>query len=244
LSRRDRHGEREEDRFVKGAFSFIDYVTVHRSTFITIGVFVVCGILGLLAYRAHIRSYNENATIAFEGAKQAEDFMIVADSYPGSSVEPLARFYYGRKLLEQKKIKKAGEVFSSFPALFPQSYLLPHARVLAATIAEEQGDYNRALDMYAALIEDVPDFFMAPRLLINMGTCNEKLGRWDAATAAYERIIADYAESPWKDEAEQRVATLQVLKGKAAEKTAEESPAKGETLPAGGVEAAPEEQAS
>ena len=217
MARRDRYGEHvTEDRFVRLSFFLIEFVSLHRGLFTTLAILVIAGVIGVLAYRSHLHTYNQSAMEAFESAKSAEQFKKVAEAYTGSSMEPRAFFNYGRKLIDGNKYEDALAVFSSFQRRFPDSALLPNALVIKAMLFEQQEMFEDAAESYRSLLAGFPDSFIAPRALINLGTCYEKLGNATEARAAYERVVSEYSGSPWKGEAEERAARLKQSAGEPA----------------------------
>ena len=138
MSRRDRFDQHPEDRFVRGAYSFIDYLMLHKTAAATFLVIIVGGVLGVIAYRSHVSAYNDGALAAFEEARSAEDYKGVAETYPGSLAEPRALFYCGRKLVDEKKYDEALDVYSSFVQAYPGHSLAPNALAFCGMILEQE----------------------------------------------------------------------------------------------------------
>lgn len=224
MSRRDRFDQHPEDKFVRGAYSVIDYLMLHKAVATTVLVIVVGGVLGVLAYRSHINAYNDGALAAFEAARSAEDYRGVAETYPGSSVEPRALFHCGRKLIDGKRYDEALEVYSSFVQAYPSHALVPNALALCGMILEQENKFQEAASRYQSVVEGSPQTFVAPLALLNMGSCLEKLGNAADAKKAYEKIVSEYPASNWKDDAEARLGKLGVDKAAAAEGTKTPNP--------------------
>lgn len=208
MSRRDRWDRRPEDTFVSKAYVFMDFFALHKTLCMVILVIVAGAALAGLAYWNHLRAYNESALAAFESAKSAEEYKAITSNYPGSSVEPLALFYRGRKLLDAKQYGEASTAFSSFLTSYPGHPLAPNAMAFMGMILEQEKDFEGAVKSYQSLVERYPKSFVAPLALLNMGGCYERLARPKDAGAAYERIIKEYAASTWKADAEERLGKL------------------------------------
>jgi len=212
MARRDRWDRKPEDKFVSGVYLFFDYIKRNRALFTVALVVVFGGLLGALAYWNHVRSYNENAMAAFESAKTDEDYRRVIKSYPGSAAEPMAMFYRGRKLLDDKKYPEAAGVFSGFLMAYPDYPLAPNALLLMGMILEQQKKYREAIGSYDSLVERYPGSFVAPLALLNAGGCYERLDETADAKKEYERIISDYPASNYKQQAEERESRLGATK--------------------------------
>jgi tol-pal system protein YbgF len=208
MSRRDRFDKTPEDRLVTAAYEFFDWVVLHKAACIVGLVAAAAVILAGLAYWNHLNDYNESAAAAFEAARKPEDYKAVTDTYPGSSVEPLALFYQGRKLVDEKKYKEAGEAFSTLARSYPGHYLAPGAREFAGMVSAQQKNYEEAVKNYRAVVDDYPKSFAAPRALLGLGACYESMNRPADAKAAYEKIIASYGTSDLKKDAQARIAKL------------------------------------
>ena len=208
MARRDRHGMHVEDQFVRSTFSLLELLTTYKTQF-TIAVLIALGmVLGWFAYRAHLAAFNESALSAFENAKTTVDYKRVVEMYPGSNVEPAAFFYYGRKLIDDKKYNEAATAFESLLEEYPGHSLAPDALAFRGMIHEQKGERKEAVENYQLLLEKYPDSFIKERVLLNMGLCYEKLGRPGEAKATYEKFIEEYPTSSWKSVAEGRLSQI------------------------------------
>jgi tetratricopeptide (TPR) repeat protein len=208
MARRDRHGMHVEDQFVRSTFSLLESLKTYKTQF-TIAVLIALGVvLGWFAYRAHLAAFNESALSAFENAKTTADYKRVIDMYPGSNVEPPALFYYGKKLIDDKKYDEAATVFESLLEEYPRHSLAPGALAFRGMIHEQKGERKEAIESYQLLLEKYPDSFIKERVLLNMGLCYEKLGIPGEAKATYEKFIEEYPTSSWKTVAEGRLSQI------------------------------------
>lgn len=224
MSRRDRFDQHPEDKFVRGTYSFIDYLLLHKTVATTVLVIVVGVVLGVLAYRSHINAYDDGALAAFEAARSAEDYRGVAETYPGSSIEPRALLYCGRKLIDEKRYDEALTVYSSFVQTYPSHALAPSAMAFCGMISEQEKKFQEAATRYQSVVDSHPQSFVAPLALLNMGSCFEKLGNAAEAKKAYEKIVSEYPASAWKDDAQARIGKLGPDKAEAAGVTTTPSP--------------------
>lgn len=215
MSRRDRFDQHPEDRFVRGAYSVIDYLMLHKTLVTVVVVVILAGVLGVLAYRSHLNAYNDGALAAFESARSAEAYRSVAETYPGSAIEPIALFYCARKLVDDKKYGEAMEMYSSFAEAYPSHSLTPNALAFCGMLLEQDKKFQEAAARYQSVVESRPQSFVAPLVLFNMGGCFEKLGNAAEAKKAYEKIVSEYSTSAWKDDAEARLGKLGVDKAAA-----------------------------
>lgn len=214
MSRRDRFDQTPEDKLVAAAYELMDWVVLHKAACIAgLVLAAACAVAGL-AYWSHLRSYNEDAAMAFDAARKADDYKAVTDSYPGSSVEPLALFSRGRRLLDEKRYGEAEESFSTLASSYPGHHLSPDALLLAGMALEQQGKFDEAVKRYRASAEEHPSAFPAPRALLGMGGCYEAMGKTAEAKAAYGKIVSSYKASGLKKDAEERIARL--VRGSAA----------------------------
>jgi tol-pal system protein YbgF len=214
MARRDRFDQRPEDRFVSTTYSFIDFLLLHRTLATVLLMLVVGGVLGALAYRNHVNTYNEGALAAFEEAKSVEDYKSVAETYPGSAAEPMALFYCGRKLVDDKKYDEAVAVYSSFVQLYPSHSLAPNALAFCGMLLEQEKKFEDAVTSYQSLVDRYPQSFVAPLALLNMGSCLEQLGKLPEARGTYGKVISGYPASSWKDDAHARLGKLGAEKPK------------------------------
>lgn len=208
MSRRDRFDQTPEDKFIIGAYQLFDWVGRHRAVCIAAAAAAAAAVLAVFAYLNHLRSYNENAAAALEGARTAEELKAVTDAYPGSSVEPLALFRRGRKLADEGRYAEAEEAFSALTRSYPGHYLAPDALVFAGMLCVQQEHYEAAVKQYRAVAEKHRGSFAAPRALLGLGACYEAMHRPGDAKVAYEKVIAEYESSDLKKDAEARIARL------------------------------------
>ena len=208
MSRRDRFDKTPEDRLVIAMYELLEWVVLHKAACIAGLVVAAAVVLAGIAYWNHLTAYNESAVAAFEAARKPEDYKAVTDAYPGSSVEPLALFYQGRKLADEKKYKEAEEAFSTLARSYPGHYLATDARVFAGMVCAQQKNYEEAVKDYRAVVDDYPQSFAAPRALLGLGACYESMNRPADAKAAYEKIIASYGTSDLKKDARDMIAKL------------------------------------
>jgi len=212
MARRDRFDRRPEDRFVSTTYSLIDFLLFHKTVAAVLLVLIAGGVLGALAYWNHLNTYNEGALAAFEAARSAEEYKSVADTYPGSTAEPMALFYCGRKLVDEKKYNEAIAVYSSFVQLYPSHSLAPNALAFCGMLLEQEKKFEEAATRYQSLVDRYPQSFIAPLVLLNMGSCFEELGKSAEARKAYRKVISGYPASSWKDDAQARLGKLGVEK--------------------------------
>lgn len=208
MARRNRHGIHIEDSFAKATFSLMALLSRYKTLCTVLLIVALAAVIGWFAYRNHLRSYNESALLLFENANSAEDYKSVTEIYPGSDVEPMALFHYGRKLIDSRRYPEAAEVFLSIVEEYPKHFLAPNALVLNGMMLEQQEKFEDAAESYNALIDRYSDSFIVARALLSVGACYEKLGKTEEAKASYEKLIADYPSSSWKLNAEERLNRL------------------------------------
>jgi tol-pal system protein YbgF len=219
MARRDRFDRHPEDKFVRGAYSLIDFLVLNKTVVTVVVVIILGGVLGVLAYRSHLNAYNDGALAAFEAARSAEGYKSVAETYPGSAVEPMALFYCGRSLIGDKKYEEALEVYSSFVEAYPAHSLTPNAVAFCGMLLEQEEKFQEAASRYQSVVESHPQSFVVPLVLLNMGSCFERLGNTAEAKKAYEKIVSEYPESAWKDDAKTRLGKLGGDEAAAADET-------------------------
>lgn len=225
MARRDRFDQQPEDKFIERAYALLDVFMLHKTAFTVALVVIVGAILGALAYKSHIDSFNQAALAAFEGARTADDYKTVAESYAGSAVEPLSLFYRGRKLIDAKNYDEAAAVLSSMVRSYPLHPLAPNAMLLMGMISSQQKKFEDAVQSYQTVADRYTSSFVAPLALLNMGSCYEKLNKPEEARKAYEKIAAAYPASTWKKDAEERIGRVSassVSSGSTAEITTAE----------------------
>lgn len=238
MARRDRFDKTPEDRLIIVAYELLDWVVLHKAACITGLVVAAAAVIAGLAWWNHLNAYNESAVAAFEAARKPEEYKAVTDAYPGSSVEPLALFYQGRRLVDEKKYKEAGEAFSALARSYPAHYLASDARLFAGMTCAQQGNWDDAVKNYRAVVDEYPESFNVPRALLGMGACYESMNRPADAVTAYKKIVASFGTSGVKKDAEARIAKL----GSAAASAGTQAPpeaGKGAAAPAEGTKAVP-----
>ncbi len=208
MARRDRFDRRPEDRFISTTYSFINFLLLHKTVATVLIALIAGGALGALAYWHHIHAYNDVALTAFESARSADEFRNISETYPGSTAEPMALFYCGRKLADEKKYDDAIAVYSSFVRLYPSHSLAPNALAFWGMLLEQEKKFEEAVTCYQSLADRYPQSFIAPLMLLNMGSCFEELGKPAEAKKAYEKLVSDYPASSWKDDAKVRLGKL------------------------------------
>jgi len=208
MARRDRFDRHPEDGFVKGMFDLIDFLALHKTASAIALVLVAAAVLAVLAYWNHLKAYNRNALAAFEVAKTAEEYKGVAESYADSPVAPMALFARSRLLIDAKQYDEAEAALAALLASAPEHPLAPSAQALRAMVFEQQGKLEDAVRSYRELESRYPGSFVAPLALFNMGACQEEMGNLDEARKAYNAVVSEHPDSPWKGEAERRLAAI------------------------------------
>jgi len=112
---------------------------------------------------------------------------------------------------EQEEYAAAREKYGAFLEKHPDSPAAPYAMLRKARCAELAGQATEAAADYQALVSRFPKLakYAAPALFY-LGECRAAEGATDKAVEAFSKLTADpdYRDSPWADEASQRLVAL------------------------------------
>jgi len=137
-------------------------------------------------------------------------FQKVIDSYPRSRSAAQARYYQGVCYIRLNKYEDA--IKSLEESVKRSSDRLVKALILKnlAYSYEATGNYQKAAELYRNHLRALSRVVPKELVILDMGKYYEKANQPKEAMAQYQRIIDEFPESPYIDEAQDRLDTLKL----------------------------------
>lgn len=206
----------------------VDYVSHHRRG-VTEGIVAAAVLAALVAGFFLLRAYRENqagrelsaglaaldmplagqpaavgAPKTFPNAgdrdKEAETHLARAADHPGTAAGRAANLI----LAARGKSPNPGDVFAR-AAREGQAEVAASAELDAARLLASQGKKNEAIDRLKRAIESPSSPAPKDALLFALGEIYEESGSASDARATFQRLITDYPNSPYRNDARQKI---------------------------------------
>lgn len=205
-----------------------NFMYAHRRLFVSLGVIVLAGVLGLGVWSVVSSSILKNSTIAIEAlekdyqdALSPEGLIEAAQSASLLAHSEKIMAKYGKRyasarasvikaeiLFAMNDLIGAQKAYADTATLYPSSHLAPVALANAATAAEDMGDSEKAIEYLLRAEKDYPAAPGAGRIRLSIGRIYESTKQYGNAMEVYTRLIASGTESDWTKLAHTRIIYL------------------------------------
>lgn len=135
----------------------------------------------------------------FEQAR--EEYLLVTQVFPGSSLVPMALFQAAECLARQRKIEDAVAEFRAIEDAFPNTVYAERAAKRIGGLQEDVGNWDRAIAAYNRLMAAYPDGELYPDALHRRGMIRYRQGLFSEALEDFERLVAEFPRHPSMEQA-------------------------------------------
>jgi TolA-binding protein len=132
----------------------------------------------------------------------------VRDSYGSTNAADVANLYLAQIDAEEGKLAEARKIWQDFVDAHPKHMLGAEARLNLIHLDREQGKGEDVVKQLRAMLEKGDTPVPQDVLLHELGATLEQLKRPQEAAQSYQRILDEFPQSPYRSEAQQKVAAL------------------------------------
>jgi tetratricopeptide (TPR) repeat protein len=148
------------------------------------------------------------ATEAARDAKAKELFSALHDDFGGTEAGDVAALYLAQSAAEEGQLDKARELWEDFVDDHGDHVLSGEARLNLFALDRKEGKGEELVTRLRGLLEESEPPLPKDVLLHEMAITQEQLGRPQEAVQAYQQIVDDYPQSPYLQDAQQKLSAL------------------------------------
>jgi predicted negative regulator of RcsB-dependent stress response len=148
------------------------------------------------------------ATEAARDAKSKELFTALQDDFGGTEAGDVAGLYLAQTAADEGQLDKARELWTEFVDDHGDHALAGEARLNLFALDRKQGKGEDLATRLRGMLEESEPPLPKDVLLHEMAVTQEQLGRPQEAIAAYQQIVDDYPQSPYRQDAQQKLSAL------------------------------------
>lgn len=153
------------------------------------------------------------ATEAARKARAKELFQEVHDDFGGTNAGDVAGLYLAQIAAEEGQLDRARELWTAFVDGHGDHALAGEARLNLIGLDRQQGKGEDLATRLRGLLEESEPPLPKDVLLHELGVTLEQLNRPQEAIQSYQQILDDYPQSPYRQEAQQRMSALDPTRG-------------------------------
>lgn len=153
----------------------------------------------------------ESPTFADSAARLARAkalFEKVRDDFGSTDAGNVASVFLGQIALSEGKPDRARELWNEFLDDHEGHLLAGEVRVNLLRLDRDQGKAKEVADKLTAMLDQTEPPLPLDVVLNELGAAQEKLGNKPDAAQSYQRIVDEFPQSPFAQEARQKVAEL------------------------------------
>ncbi len=132
----------------------------------------------------------------------------LTEKYSTGAAVTQAIYYRGLALREMDRYEEASETFEEVLSLRPSPLMRALSRVALAETHEAAGLWSEAGSVYRTLFDEAPPLFPRELALLGRARCLEQVNELAEARALYNQLIDAYPNSPYEQEARERLEEL------------------------------------
>ncbi|HSS77219.1 MAG TPA: tetratricopeptide repeat protein [Thermoanaerobaculia bacterium] len=132
----------------------------------------------------------------------------VRDDYGSTNAAEIANLYLAQIAAEEGKLAEARKIWKDFADSHPKHMLGAEARLNLLHLDREQGKGEEVVKELRAMLEKGDNPVPQDVLLHELGSTLEQLKRPQEAVQSYQRILDEFPQSPYRQEAQQKVTAL------------------------------------
>jgi predicted negative regulator of RcsB-dependent stress response len=148
------------------------------------------------------------ATEAARRARAKELLEKVRDDYGMSDASDVAGLYLAQIAADEGRLDDARKLWSDFVDEHGDSMLASEARLNLVDLDRKQGKAEQVVKDLQALLEKSDSPLPQDVILNELGKTFEQLQRKQEAIQSYQRIVDEFPQSPYRQEAQQKVSAL------------------------------------
>jgi len=147
-------------------------------------------------------------TEAVRRARAKELLQKVRDDYGMSDAADVAGLYLAQIAAAEGKLDEARKLWNDFVAEHGDSMLAGEARLNLIDLDRKQGKAEQVVKDLRAMLEKGDSPLPQDVVLNELGKTLEQLHRPQEAVQSYQRIVDEFPQSPFRQDAQQKVSTL------------------------------------
>ena len=132
----------------------------------------------------------------------------VHNDYGSSDAADVAGLYLAQIASQEGKLAEARKLWQGFVDEHPKHMLAAEARLNLLYLDRQQGKAEEVVKELRALLEKGDSPLPQDVLLHELGATLEQVKRPQEAAQAYQRILDEFPQSPYRQEAQQKVSAL------------------------------------
>lgn len=148
------------------------------------------------------------ATEAARDAKSKELFTALHDDFGGTEAGDVAALYLAQIAADEGQLDRARELWNDFVDGHGDHALAGEARLNLFALDRKQGKGEELVTRLRGMLEESEPPLPKDVLLHEMAVTQEQLGRPQEAVQAYQQIVDDYPQSPYRQDAQQKLSAL------------------------------------
>ncbi|MCL1856517.1 MAG: tetratricopeptide repeat protein [Kiritimatiellaeota bacterium] len=180
----------------------------HGDTFSTVLLVIALCAVGWRFYQRWQTGKESKAAIAYASVRSAEDMEAVIANHANSPVAPLAELRLASDYYHRQQYDQALDMYDGFLKKHAKHEFAPIATMGRAHTLEATGKFDAALPIYLQFIAEHPESYLARVATLGTARIAAFQGRKDDARIILDRMLAEYANTPWGDEANSLLAAL------------------------------------
>lgn len=153
------------------------------------------------------------ATEAARQARARELFEEVHADFGGTDAGDVAGLYLAQIAAQEGQLDRARELWTGFVDEHGDHALAGEARLNLIGLDRQQGKGDELATRLRGMLEEAEPPLPKDVLLNELGVTLEQLSRPQEAVQVYQQILDDYPQSPYRQEAQQRVSALDPTRG-------------------------------
>lgn len=148
------------------------------------------------------------ATEAARDARSKELFTALHDDFGGTEAGDVAGLYLAQMAADEGQLDRARELWTEFVDDHGDHALAGEARLNLFALDRKQGKGEELVTRLRGLLEESEPPLPKDVLLHELAVTQEQLGRPGEAIEAYRQIVDDYPQSPYRQDAQQKLSAL------------------------------------
>lgn len=145
---------------------------------------------------------------AARDARARELFQKVHDGYGSTDAGGVAGLYLAQYAAREGKGERARELWSDFVDGHGDHMLAGEARLNLIALDRKEGKAQEVVTNLRGMLEQTKPPLPKDVILHELGTTLEQLKRPEEAVKMYQQILDDFPQSPYRQDAEQKVSAL------------------------------------
>jgi len=147
-------------------------------------------------------------TQAARQARAKEMLQKVRDDYGSTSAADVAGLYLAQIAVEEGKLDEARKMWTDFVDDHGDSILAGEARINLLDLDRKEGKGEQVVTDLRAMLEKAEAPLPQDVILVEIGKTLEQLKRPQEAAQSYQRVVDEFPQSPYHQEAQQKVTAL------------------------------------